>query len=498
MKQKQFLSNRKVYFMAMMACSVLFFGSCADHYDGDETWGSPVRNATLQSPDEAGIMIDSNSDGSQMTISWPVVYGAGGYEFQLFDANDETTPLVSETIDGCKKTVAREEDMNYKIVIRTLGNSKLNNKEAATPTVKLYSTFTESEAKIPVGDLYEYFQANPIPEDKLGQNLYFDLEPGGQYTLSKPLEIGYFQVTLRSVSKTNFATITATEESKAAFVVQNGFTLKYLNLDWTASSAKGLIMFSETPSENVPLNETIWENAATKGSNTIMTPVVMNNCRVRGLKNAVIAVGQNANGWVAVNVSLVNNIIQLDNSNSYFLDFYGSSNKSAFKNLSITNNTIYNLQQNSSQFAIRFSNASNAVKLFGTNSNPEANRFVSQISHNTLINLFTGKDFANNIPNNACFSNILTDNIFFNVYRLQKYILGNQTRTYSNNIIWSDGTTTIDATDKSTYCIEADPGFAAPLEPLDFSLANGGLNLIPSGLAAEQRSGDPRWLSDSE
>lgn len=160
--------------MAIIACGALFFGSCADHYDGDESWSSPVRNATLQSPNEENITIEPNSDGSQMTISWSVVYGAGGYEFQLFDANDETTPLVSDTIDGCKKTLAREEDMNYKIVIRTLGNSALNNKEAAAATVKSYSTFTKAYAKIPAGDLYEYFQANPIPAEETGE-LNYDL-----------------------------------------------------------------------------------------------------------------------------------------------------------------------------------------------------------------------------------------------------------------------------------------------------------------------------------
>ena len=124
MKQKQFLTMRvtlrlcsrrilKVCSMAMIACGVFFFGACADHYDGDETWSSPVRNATLQSPDEAEIKIEKSADGSQMTITWPVVYGAGGYEFQLFNASDETTPIVTKTIDGCQITVDREEDMNY-------------------------------------------------------------------------------------------------------------------------------------------------------------------------------------------------------------------------------------------------------------------------------------------------------------------------------------------------------------------------------------------------
>ena len=183
----------------------LFLASCADTYDGDDTFESSVKNATLESPKEADISIEPSTDGSSMTISWPVVYGAGGYEFKLLNAGDESSPLVSKVVDGCKVTVNREEDMNYKIVIRTLGNTSLNNTEATNGTAKAYSTFTESYAKIPVGDIYAYFQTNPIPETATDE-LNYDLEPNGQYTLSQPLGFNYHKVVLRTTDKDSHAT----------------------------------------------------------------------------------------------------------------------------------------------------------------------------------------------------------------------------------------------------------------------------------------------------
>ena len=161
--------------MAIMACGVLFFGACADHYDGGESWSSPVSNATLESPKT--ITIEPNADGSEMTISWSVVYGAGGYEFKLFNANDETTPIVSDTLDNCKRTVSREEDMNYKVVVRALGNSELNNKEAQVAKDTTFTTFTETYAEIPEG-AWERGKENGKPEQRQYETQRTS-EPGG-------------------------------------------------------------------------------------------------------------------------------------------------------------------------------------------------------------------------------------------------------------------------------------------------------------------------------
>ena len=179
MNKSKFVSCRKLCLFAAVVVGMGFLASCADTYDGNDTFESDVKNAQLTSPAEADITITPNTNGDQMTITWPVVYGAGGYAVTLFDLGNETTPLVNDTIDGCSLTTSREEDVNYKLIIRTLGNKKLNNTEASTATEKLFNSFEASYAAIPEGDLYAWFQSNPIPADSVGVNLNYDLVPGG-------------------------------------------------------------------------------------------------------------------------------------------------------------------------------------------------------------------------------------------------------------------------------------------------------------------------------
>jgi hypothetical protein len=283
--------------------------------------------------------------------------------------------------------------------------------------------------------------------------------------------------------------ISGTEEApigiaNANFIIANNFTLENAVIDASNLSSE-LITLSEEG--NSTKNQDIWPEASTTEA-SVVNDVVVKNTWIKNLQKSLIT---EKSSWVVINLTIKNNIIQLANTNSYFIDFYSSTN-SAFKNLYMDSNTIYNTKINKSQFVIRFNNASNAIKLFGTNKDPEADRFHWEITNNTLIGLFTNKDFGNNIPNNKCVTNIITNNILFNVYRLQKFIQGSQVRTYSDNYIWSDGTTTIDNTDKTTYCTEANPGFTAPTNALDLTAENGGLNLTPSGDAA--KAGDPRWI----
>ena len=184
-------------------CPIIALGltvSCADHYDGNESWSPQVKNATLTSPEADKISITSSADGSSMTIAWPVVYGAGGYAVALYNVNDPDNPVLlkTDTIDGCSLRTDREEDTNYSLNIRTLGNPKYNNSEAKESTEYKFNTFLPTYAEIPDGsDLKEWFEANPIPEDSTS-HLCYDLTPGGSYTLSGKIDFGGHQVTLRS------------------------------------------------------------------------------------------------------------------------------------------------------------------------------------------------------------------------------------------------------------------------------------------------------------
>jgi hypothetical protein len=500
MKKNHLLATMKLCLMATVS-SALLFTSCAQDGFDEETFETSVRNTQVESPSADKITIKQNSSGTEQIISWPVVLGAGGFECKVIDESDENNPEVifEKVVDGCSFRAKREDDAKYRIYIHALGNKQYNNTDAASTTEIAYNTIVEPYKTIPSGtDLAVFFKSEEIPENKIDETtkeivaIAYNLEAGGSYTMSDTISFGNRKVLLYSTKAG--ADIQLTGE-KAMFQIQNGFTLRNLRIDCAGVTSIGLVICSNTPDENVPLNESKYTSAGTKGSYLITEPVEIKNCMIKDLKKALIATGEDK-GWVMDALTIMNNIIQMDNETDYFLNFYGGSvsRNSAFKELLIQNNTILNLKANTKQFVIRYGNASNAIKLFGTNTNPEAGRFKWQISNNTLVGVFTGKDFGNNIPNNACVTNIMTDNIFFNVYRLQKFIQGNQNRTYYNNYIWSDGTTNIDATDKSTYCSEKDPGFIAPTASIDLKKVNGGLDLKPSGEVLTSGAGDPRWL----
>ena len=500
MKQKHLLMTRQVCSMAMIASGILFFGACAQDGFDDETFETSVRNTQVVSPSADQISIKQNSSGTEQIISWPVVMGAGGFECKVVDESDAANPetIFEQVVDGCTFRAKREDDAKYRIYIRALGNKKYNNTDAAKTTEIAYNTIVEPYKVIPSGtDLAEFFKVEQIPENEINETtkeliaVAYNLEAGGTYTMSDTISFGNHKILLYSTKAG--ADIKLTGE-KAMFQIQNGFTLRNLRIDCVESTPLGLITCSNTPEESVPFNESVYTAAATKGSYLISEPVEIKNCMIKDLKKALVATGEN-NGWVITSLTIMNNIIQLDNEKDYFLNFYGSGStarNSAFKELLIQNNTIYNLQENKTQFATRFGNASNAVKLFGTNSNPEVGRFKWQISNNTIMRVFTGKGFGNNQPNNACVINIITDNILIDDYQIEKYALGNQTKTAYNNYLFAIVSKVTEADAKMGTVM--DPGIVPPTTSLDLTQPNGGLNLTPSGEVFTSGAGDPRWL----
>ena len=487
MKQKQFLTMRatlrlrsrriwKVCSMAMIACGVFFFGACADHYDGDETWSSPVRNATLQSPDEAEIKIEKSADGSQMTITWPVVYGAGGYEFQLFNANDETTPIVTKTIDGCQITVDREEDMNYKIVIRTLGNTDLNNTEASVGSVKMYSTFTESDAKIPAGDLYEYFQNNPIPEDKTGE-LNYDLEPGGQYTVSQPLSFNFHKIVLRTTDKTNYATITLV--ANANFIVSNDFTLKYVKVD--ASATEKPIMeaykYEEEP-------EGILEKP---GNYYLINFVRIMNCDIRGVVGSFFY--DNNKPYAVVNFLIKNTIIEMTTTTDRIKnEAWISFQSGGVKDFSISNSTVFQTGSGNSKYFLRYNNSIRVDRL----------GYDKDIDHTTLT--YTNNTFykvaSGNWSNYSGISNYSLYEVKNNIWHscgdgaIARRIMGNGRLGNNSYATWIDNTywNADGQIDQGNY----DTGTVLTTDPAFVDPENGIFTPTGADQVAKQ-TGDPRW-----
>lgn len=290
------------------------------------------------------------------------------------------------------------------------------------------------------------------------------LAAGGQYTVKKKIA---FDATV--IIEGNGAGIDATDLDEPLIALTAGTT--------------------------TPKNQDKYTDAATKDFN-LLDEITINNVKIKNLKNCIVST--NGQDWAVENLNITNSIIQLDNDSYTFIRFdQTANNKGAIKNLNIQNNTIYNLKENNKGYFIRFANASNAAKAFGTNNGTST--YDYNISNNTIIRTMTAKDFANNMVNNSKVTLKLQNNIFYDVYRLYQFVQGNQMSTTTDNYIYYD-VTAPQSNDQSrkdkqgnpyTTKLESAP-FDIPTAALDLSKADGGLNLTPKGDAS--KVGDPRWL----
>jgi hypothetical protein len=184
--------------MVLMASLLFLLASCIDGYHDDWTFSSGVKNTTLLSPDSVNFSL--NPEGTELTAKWPVVYGASGYSFTLYNVDDPTKPVVvgdsNQIVDGCTAVRPFLDDSRYKLVIRTLGNTDQNNKDADSARIATFTNLLPAVAVIPSGvDLYQWFIEHPITPS--ANEIAYELEIGGTFTLSGPLDFGTQRLTLR-------------------------------------------------------------------------------------------------------------------------------------------------------------------------------------------------------------------------------------------------------------------------------------------------------------
>jgi len=477
---KRSVSSKQLCAIAAIVAGTWLATSCADTYNGNDTFESSVRNTQLASPAEGDITITPNTDGDQMTIAWPVVYGAGGYELKLYDLSDETTPLVEKTVDGCSITTSREEDVNYKLVIRTLGNTQLGNSDATSPTEKLFNSFEASYAAIPEGDLGEWFAAHPIPADAVGTNLNFDLTPGGHYTLSSVLDFGPYTVTLRTSSKTNNATITYGQGGGLA--TSSGFKAKYITFDCSAST-QAVLALSETPNPDIL-------DAEHNNHYQITDPVSFLNCRVLNVCRYFMY--DNKVKYCVKNFSITNTVVKFTpddkmSSSAYFQIYDGGG---FINDFTATNCTFWGATSNKVNYFIRYNNSGRCDRAgYLTNSiNLKNCTFYNIAKEGQMANHggFDGRNTSNYD---------ITNNIFVDCgsgqvpRRLTGRINPSAVNNFGYNTYWFDGAPetegfTTNSYDTSNTALQTDPAFT--------DAANG--NFTPTG--AEQvarKTGDPRW-----
>lgn len=475
------ISNRLSLCLWGTVASVFLFSSCSDGFDSDEMFSSDVTGVQLTSPQEADIVITPNAAGDMQTISWKTVMGAGGYRVIVTRLADEPEVLCDSVTDRSQLSVKRAEDENYTVSILTLGNDRYNNQEAEAPTVKSFNTFTPAVAVIPNGaDLKEWFEANPVPDDVEGDAAY-DLEMGGNYTMSGNIDFGSHNVVLRTASKTDLAKIELT--GNASFMTYSGLTLKYLKVD-AAKSETPFILMSPNPDDAL--------KTGPKDHYIVNSPIVINSCELNNICGSLIS--NNGKKYCLSTFMVTNTIVRMTTVTSAvkdqsFITMYNSGGVIAA--LYLANSTFYNVGDGDCRYFIRYNNNERGPQAgFAETILSSVNCTYYNIGHNADAQWtnYSGVRRQNTtVP-------IWKNNIFYNCGHgeIMRRVLDGGYSLYSdkadigNNTYWYDGAPESgNETYDPAHQLQTDPAFADP--------ANG--NFTPSGAEQlEYRTGDPRWL----
>lgn len=453
---------------------ILFACSCARDGFDDETFSGGVTDTQLQSPDASAVTFTKIAGTTNVKVSWPLVFGAGGYQFSYYINDDPANPVVvvkDSIIDGSSVACPYIEDTNYRVEIKTLGNEKYNNTDATTISEAFWSTMIDA-VTIPTGtDLYAYFDANPITSG-LETEVAYELEAGGSYTISKDLDFGPNYVQLRG-NKVTHPTVTIADN--AALINRGGgLALKFINFEYDAATPGSFFKFGEVPSEIV----------GAENLGIITDPIIFQSCNIRNVKNLV-----NINGKTyAIQNFFIRDCIVEAHQSTDFINF--NSGRSFVKDLEISNSTFYSHTQSGNRF-IRYGGGK-ATTVGWTSGSM---KFIS----NTFYNIsYSGQSFNGNGWSDAINSVQMSKNIFFNSCGGEfnrRIVMGANrvVKTCDNNCYWYNNAIPsaqeIDNNtygDKSNTAYGVDPGFVDPSNG-DFTPSN--------SVVISHESGDPRWLN---
>jgi len=489
MKKNHFIKLQQFCWLLLSAVLPELMISCAtDGYD-DETFSSSVQNAQLESPTEDNITITSSTDGATQTISWPVVHGAGGYLVSVIELGDPDVYIVQDSIvDGCAISCKRSSDANYQVSVKTLGNTKYNNAEALSATVKSYNTFTPTYATIPDGsDLYQYFQANAIPTDTVGE-LCYDLVEGGSYTVSDVLDFGGAYITLRTTSKSNRATVTYGEAGTIR--TSAPMTLKNLIVDCSASgdAAVGL---SKTPDESI-LNK----NGGSGGYYIISGGAVyITGCLFKGVKGNFLF---DNNTKYCIETFLMDNCqVEVNVSEEVKAQAHFYFKQGFVKDFTVKNSSWWSVGEDGFKYFMQYSNGGRLDRAGYDTSEGQSVNFLNNSFYKIGRNDSQWANYSAFVGRNYTWFDI-ENNIWQDCMpNIAKRILGQRLPstydqcTFNYNTYWKDGAMATDWYDDSGNfydngtVLTSDPAFKDP--------ANG--DLTPQGAEQIQyQTGDPRWF----
>ena len=485
----------------LLGAAALLTTACAtDGYDDDERFDNGVSGQALTSPSAEGITITPSADGKTQTITWPVVMGAGGYLFSFYDVADMDHPIVKDSlVDGCSVTVKREEDMNYQLVLKTLGSAKSSTTDASEATQLPFSTFTATYKTIPAGsNLNEWFAANPIPADSIGVNLNFDLVAGGEYTVSDVLDFDAQPVTLRSTSKTNHATIKYIAPA-ATITFAAPFNVKYLDFDCTDQELPadnyGVFAFSKNATSATGTDIDAVKYKWT--SPLILNPVTFVSSNFKNVRGYFF--WDNQQKVCAMTMLVDNCVVQLAPQKALAGGVFWTNKGGHVNDLYVTNSTFYELPDNAGDYKYFYQAGMvrgediYADKTVATNSVNYQNSTFYHVTWNGgqwgNYNGMAGRSYSRWVMTDCIFVDCSPSGV------PRRFLHGKQNQTYvtfaNNTYMKADGTfqdIKDDGShdyDQSGTTIEEDPQFANPAAG-DFH--------ISGATQVARKTGDPRWL----
>lgn len=511
MKKNHFIARKGLFSLALAAVGAMFLGSCAEGFDSKETFDSGVYNTVLSSPElsSSSFSKKSNTDGSEsIQVTWKVVMGAGGYECKAYNVDDPEKPVevATSTVDSPVFTFKCADDTKYKVEIRTLGNEKKNNTAAEQPSSAEYNTLVPAKV-IPAGedvDVAEFINTHLLDTK---DEQAFELEANGVYKMESSVDFQNKKVTLRG-DKVHHPILKLGADAVVYTSAQ--LKVKFINFDCTENTHKGGII---EMSPNPPASSSAEAQGVGAGKNggnpadvyILQDPIIIQDCAFKNVIDGLFSVGQCS--WGISDVRVMNSVVQMrndgkKNSNGAIICGYSNGFKSpsggsfwygGIKNIMIKNSTIYNtVAGNGKNRMFRFNNK-DLDRVF-----PTADGSCN-MTDNTFIRVYDKKEFANNTPNRKEYVITYDNNIFYDCFRLQKFMQGNCTLEYhqDKNTVWGDAST-VDGTDKGKLATEENPGFIDDTKKeLDFTLSNYGINFAASG-SISSTIGDPRWKTSAE
>ncbi|MBQ8772926.1 MAG: DUF4957 domain-containing protein [Muribaculaceae bacterium] len=493
------LSGLVIVSMALAA------GSCAQGADCDEVFSAGVTNTQLESPAVEDVQF--NVGTGELSVSWPTMWGAGGYLVSATEITDPENPNVAmeeTTIDGTSTSFAVEDDKRYLVSIKTLGNEKLNNTGAESATeIPYFVGVNGIEVPADTPDLgafiNEQLAANAEAweaERKADFNfeIAFDLAPGVEYQFATAVDFGLFPDRIRSLFPDKPAFITYGNEAK--LTTQAGLRLQNLRIDASLLSGNGLIELSSSPSDEIKDANLIYmggttmigaktykELGANKSAYIIEKPIEFKNVWVKDLPKSTVY--SNA-AYGVTDLRFTNSIIQTANIGKPFI--YLQKGNQHMKNFTIEQTTIYD-SGTFKNFILALGNQ-NTTKVFGSVGSG-GNWTVEESTFYLPNNDKKGGDRVRDVAS----ANNLINSIFVNIRELA----GGNGKLFSKPAVCTNNTVYHfnDSYKLPEYDADGgniDPGFTAQ-PALDLhNVENGGINLTPTGNALTDRRGDPRWL----